>query len=350
MGHSFTLAIDAMGGDHGPKATIAGAAMCLREKPDATFLIYGHKAQVEPVLARHPHLKEKSTFIHCEDVISGDEKPSTALRRGKNSSMTRAIYAVAEGKADAVVSSGNTGALMAIAKLALRTLPEIRRPAIASVFPTKQGETIMLDLGANTICDSDNLVQFAILGAVFAKLVKGLSEPTVGLLNVGTEEMKGHDQVRVASEILRDTDFPGRYYGYIEGNDIPKGTTDVVVTDGFTGNVALKVAEGTSDLISYFLKSALKSSPLAALGGLFAWGALKKARKRMDPRFYNGGMFLGLNGICVKSHGSSDAYGFSRALHVASELVVHSYNEKVAHEIAIQNERSYGSGSEVSEF
>ena len=160
-------------------------------------------------------------------MIAGDEKPSTALRRGKDSSMTRAIYAVAEGKADAVVSSGNTGALMAIAKLALRTLPEIRRPAIASVFPTKQGETIMLDLGANTVCDSDNLVQFAILGAVFAKLVKGLSEPTVGLLNVGTEEMKGHDQVRVASEILKDTDFPGRYYGYIEGNDIPEHPVEI---------------------------------------------------------------------------------------------------------------------------
>ena len=350
MGNSFTLAIDAMGGDHGPKATIAGAALCLKDNPEARFLIFGRRSEVEHLIDRHPKLKEHSQFIHCEDVISGDEKPSSALRRGKNSSMSQAINAVAEGRADAVVSSGNTGALMAIAKLALRTLPEIRRPAIASVFPTKKGETIMLDLGANTLCDSDNLVQFAILGAVFAKLVKGLSEPTVGLLNVGTEEMKGHDQVRVASEILKDTIFPGRYYGYIEGNDIPKGTTDVVVTDGFTGNVALKVAEGTSDLVSYFLKDALKSSPLAALGGLLSWGALKKAKKRMDPRFYNGGMFLGLNGICVKSHGSSDAYGFSRALLVASELVIQGYNEKVAHEIALQNERSMGSASDASEF
>jgi glycerol-3-phosphate acyltransferase PlsX len=347
MTRSCTLAIDAMGGDLGPKATVAGAAMCLKEHAHLKFLIFGREKDIMPFLSAHPELKKVSEIIHTDSVVASSDKPSQALRTGRSSSMWMAIEAVAEGRADAIISSGNTGALMAMAKLCLRSLPEIRRPAIASVFPTKKGETIMLDLGANTVCDSDNLVQFALLGSIFARLVKNIPRPTVGLLNVGTEEMKGNDQVRVAGEILRDMNFPGLYYGYIEGTDIPAGTTDVVVTDGFTGNVALKVAEGTSELIGHFVKDAFRSSLMAFLGGLFAWGAMKKLKQRVDPRFYNGGMFLGLNGICVKSHGSSDAYGFSRALKVAADLVDNDYNMKVAAEIKAQQERETLSASPV---
>lgn len=325
-----------MGGDHGPKATIAGAALCHKNNPGPQFIFYGNRDEIEAQLKQHSSLMGVSQIVHTDQIISGTDKPSQVLRKGKNSSMGLAIDAVAQGVADAVVSSGNTGALMAMAKISLKTLPEIRRPAIASVFPTLRGETIMLDLGANTVCDSDNLVQFAMLGAIFAKVVKGIPKPTVGLLNVGSEDMKGHDQVRVAGEILRNLDFPGLYYGNIEGNDIPRGTTDVVVTDGFTGNVALKVAEGTSELIGHLVKDAFKSSPFAMLGALFAGGALKRMKKRVDPKFYNGGMFLGLNGICIKSHGSSDAYGFSRALIVAADLVMNDYNTRVAQEIDAQ--------------
>ena len=336
---TITLAIDAMGGDHGVKATVAGASLCLKQRKHDRFLFFGNKDDIDKAMTRFPALRAVSEIIHTDHVISGDEKPSVALRQGKESSMRLAINAVADGRAQAVISSGNTGALMAMSKMVLKTLPEIRRPAIASVFPTKRGETVMLDLGANSVCDSDNLVQFAILGAVFSKIIKGHKRPSVGLLNVGTEEIKGPDHIRVAGEKLRMSEFPGVYYGNIEGNDIPRGTTDVVVTDGFTGNVALKVAEGTSELVSQFVKDAFKSSFLAALGALFAGAAFKKMKKKMDPRFYNGGMFLGLNGICVKSHGSSDAYGFSRALLVATDLASNNYNQRVAEELEMLRER-----------
>ncbi len=334
-----TLAIDAMGGDHGTNATISGAALCLKQRPDTLFLLFGERTKIEQVMAHFPQLKQASQIIHTDKMISNEEKPSVALRQGKNSSMRLAINAVSEGRADAVISSGNTGALMAMSKMVLKTLPEIRRPAIASVFPTKKGETIMLDLGANSVCDSDNLVQFAILGSVFAKVIKNQNAPTVGLLNVGSEDMKGPDHIRVAAEMLRQIEFPGTFHGYIEGNDIPRGTTDVVVTDGFTGNVALKVAEGTSELISHFIRDAFKSSFLSMIGALFAGAAMKKLKKRLDPRFYNGGMFLGLNGICVKSHGSSDDYGFSRALIVAADLAANNYNQRVAAELDALSER-----------
>ena len=339
---TITLAIDAMGGDQGVKATIAGAALCLKQRKQDKFLFFGDQGQIEKAMSRFPALRKVSEITHTDKVISGDDKPSVALRQGKDSSMRLAINAVADGKAQAVISSGNTGALMAMSKMVLKTLPEIRRPAIASVFPTRTGETVMLDLGANSVCDSDNLVQFAILGAVFSKIIKDHKRPTVGLLNVGSEDIKGPDHIRVAGEKLRMIEFPGIYYGNVEGNDIPRGTTDVVVTDGFTGNVALKVAEGTSELVGLFVKDAFKSSPLAAIGALFAGSAFKKLKKRVDPRFYNGGMFLGLNGICVKSHGSSDDYGFSRALLVASDLAANNYNKKVAEELQAIREREIG--------
>ncbi len=329
-----TIAIDAMGGDYGPSVTVPAAAQALREHAALRFEFYGDEAQIAPLMNKEPGLKAVSKIIHTDKVIASDEKPSAALRTGKTSSMRLAIDAVAGGSAQGVVSAGNTGALMAIAKLVLRCLPGIERPAIASVMPTMKGQTVVLDLGANIECDEHMLVQFAVLGAVYARAVKGIDNPTVGLLNVGTEDVKGNDQVRGAAAILSDVDFPGRFEGFVEGNDIPKGTVDVVVTDGFTGNVALKVAEGVGALTSQLLKESLMSTPFAMLGAVLARGALKRLKNRVDARTYNGGMFLGLDGICVKSHGGMDAYGFSRAILVAAHLIGNGYNERVAREIA----------------
>lgn len=323
-----------MGGDFGPQVVVPAAALALEALgPSASFLFCGDENKITPFLNEHPALKAVSQIRHTDQVIGNDEKPSAALRR-KDSSMRLAIDAVKEGAAQSIVSAGNTGALMATAKLVFRCLPGIERPAIASVLPTMKGDTVMLDLGANLECDAGMLVQFAVLGAVYARAVKGTENPTVGLLNVGSEDMKGPDQVREAAAILGQIDFPGEFTGFVEGDDIGKGKVHVVVTDGFTGNVALKVAEGVAALTGHFTKDAFLSSPIARLGALLASGALKKLKKRVDPRFYNGGMFLGLDGICVKSHGGMDAYGFSRAILVAANLVQQGYNKKVAHEIA----------------
>lgn len=333
MSPEQTIALDAMGGDFGPEAIVPAASLALAEVPGTHFIFFGDEKRIRPLLDRDSKLKAVSSIVHTDKVIAPDEKPSAALRTGKDSSMRLAIDAVKEGKAGSVVSGGNTGALMATAKIVLKTLPGINRPAIASVFPTLKGETVMLDLGANISCDAEILVQFAVLGAVYARVVRGIENPTVGLLNVGSEEMKGHDQLRAASSILSQVQFPGRYYGFIEGNDIPEGKVDVVVTDGFTGNVALKVAEGVGQLTRKYLREAINSSPLAMLGAFLARGALKRASRKMDPRTHNGGMFLGLAGICVKSHGSMDKYGFARAIIVAARLVNQGYNDRVAKEI-----------------
>jgi glycerol-3-phosphate acyltransferase PlsX len=244
-----------------------------------------------------------------------------------------AIDAVKEGEAGSVVSAGNTGALMAMSKMVFKCLPGINRPAIASVFPSVRGDVVMLDLGANVSCDASMLVQFAVLGAVYARTVRGKENPTIGLLNIGSEDMKGHNDLREAAEILSRPEFPENFQGFIEGNDITMGKVDVVVTDGFTGNVALKVAEGVGSMSEHFLKDAFRSSIIAKIGGLLAYGALKNMKKRIDHRAYNGGMFLGLNGICVKSHGNMNVYGFSRAILVAANLVEHGFNDRVADEI-----------------
>jgi glycerol-3-phosphate acyltransferase PlsX len=248
--------------------------------------------------------------------------------------MRLAIDAVADGRADGIVSAGNTGALMAMAKIALKMLPGIDRPAIASFFPTQRGESVMLDLGANIDCDADNLVQFALMGDAFARSVLGLTQPTIGLLNVGSEDLKGHEFVRAAATQLRAENSPVKFHGFIEGNDIAAGTVDVIVTDGFTGNVALKTAEGTARLFSEFLRAAFKHSLLARIGYLFAADALKKMRERMDPRRYNGAMFLGLNGIAVKSHGGADALGFANAIGVAVDMKLNGFVDQIRDEIA----------------
>ncbi|MCB9978909.1 MAG: phosphate acyltransferase PlsX [Rhodospirillales bacterium] len=330
---SLTLALDAMGGDNAPRAVVEGAALALSREPGLSFIFFGDSAQIEPILSAHPALARVSRIENTETQVESCEKPSAALRKKETSSMGRAIAAVRDGVASGVVSGGNTGALMAMAMFILRRLPGIDRPAIASVFPTMGRDTVVLDLGANTACDAENLVQFAVLGAVFSKIVRGVDTPDVGLLNVGTEDMKGREEIRAAAAILKNVPFPGRFSGHVEGNDIPKGSVDVVVTDGFTGNVALKLAEGMGRFSSHVLREALGSSWLAKAGALLAWPALRALKVRLDPRLYNGGPFLGVDGVCVKSHGGSDALGFSCAILVAAHMVENGFNARVAEEI-----------------
>tara|TARA_B100000676_G_C17851377_1_gene718289 strand:- start:159 stop:950 length:792 start_codon:yes stop_codon:yes gene_type:complete len=252
--------------------------------------------------------------------------------------MRLAINAVADGEAASVVSAGNTGALMAIAKFVLKTLPGIDRPAITAFYPTRNGEACMLDLGANLQCDAKNLVQFAVMGEVFARTVLGIGTPTIGLLNVGVEELKGHEEIREASAILRSTDLPGEFVGFVEGDDIAAGTVDVVVTDGFTGNVALKTAEGMIKLYAGFLKDAFQGSLIARLGYLLAKREITNLRARTDPRRYNGAMLLGLNGIVVKSHGGTDGFGFASAIEVAADMATHQFLQKITDDIDLLGE------------
>jgi glycerol-3-phosphate acyltransferase PlsX len=327
------IALDAMGGDYGPSVTVPAAARALKENSNIRFLIFGDQNAINEQLDQYGELKNNASVFHTDIVVSPTDKPSVALRNGKGSSMRLAIEAVKDGAADGVVSAGNTGALMAMSKLLLRCLPGINRPAIASSLPSREGKTVMLDLGANLECDAEILTQFAVLGAVYARVVQGIANPTVGLLNVGTEEMKGHEELRAAAAILSNVKFPGQYHGFIEGDDITKGTVDVIVTDGFTGNVALKTAEGVGKLTKFYLTDAFKSSPLAMLGYALSRGAIQKMKDQVDPRRYNGGMFLGLNGICVKSHGNSDILGTQNAIHVAADLVRNGFNKRVADEI-----------------
>jgi len=329
-----TIALDAMGGDHGVDSVIPGAALCLAEHPDLRFLLFGDRSAIANALKGHDSLRKASEIVHTDLSIKSDEKPSAALRASKGTSMRLAIEAVRDGKAQAIVSAGNTGALMALAKMVLKTVPGIHRPAIASLWPTDRGQSVMLDLGANVLVDAENLAQFAVLGSVFAKAHDpSLSVPTVGLLNVGTEDTKGPDHVRGAAEILSEVDFPGHYYGFVEGTDITKGIVDVIVCDGYAGNIALKTAEGVGKFFGDRLKASLKSGPLSMLGALIASASLKTFKNKVDPRLYNGGVFLGLNGLCVKSHGGCDPLAFSSAVKLSAELARHGYVETVTNDI-----------------
>ena len=334
MTDSVTIALDAMGGDRAPAMVLRGADLALERHPEARFLLFGNEAQIAPLLAKLPRLAAAASVHHTDEVVLDDAKPSVALRTGRRSSMRLAIDAVAAGRADGVVSAGNTGALMAMAKIVLKTLPGIDRPAIATLFPTRRGETVMLDLGANVECDAENLVQFALMGDVFARTVLGLTHPTVGLLNIGSEDLKGNEAVRAASARLRGGMTPIRYHGFVEGDDIAAGTVDVIVTDGFTGNVTLKAIEGVAKLFGESLRASFQYSLSARIGYLFARGALKKLAARLDPRRYNGAMFLGLAGIAVKSHGSTDAFGFANAIGVAVDLKVNGFLQKIGDELA----------------
>jgi glycerol-3-phosphate acyltransferase PlsX len=334
LSERVVIALDAMGGDRAPDMVLKGAGIALQRFPQVEYLVYGAESRIRPLLAKLPRLAARTRLQHTDEVVTGDAKPSVALRTGRRSSMRLAIDAVAEGQANCVVSAGNTGALMAMAMRVLKMLPGIDRPAMAQFFPTQRGESVMLDLGANVECDADNLVQFAFMGDVFARTVLGLLQPTVGLLNVGSEDLKGHDEVRAAAARLRGGNSPIRFHGFIEGDDIAAGTVDVIVTDGFTGNIAVKTAEGTARLFSEFLRNAFKHSLTGRLGYIFAATALKKVRERLDPRRYNGAVFLGLEGICVKSHGGSDALGFANAIGVAVDMRVNGFIDKISDGIA----------------
>ena len=334
MTERLTLSIDAMGGDNAPRMIVDGVDTAVDRLSHVRFLLYGDETLLQPLLDSHPHAAAVSEVRHTDDVISNDEKPGAALRGGANSSMRLAIDAVKSGEAAGVISAGNTGALMAMAKFVLKTLPGIDRPAIATYYPTQRRESVMLDLGANVECDADNLVQFAVMGEVFARNVLGLENPSIGILNVGAEGLKGNEAVKKAAETLQESSLPIKFYGFIEGDDIGAGTVDVVVTDGFTGNVALKTAEGTVSLFSELLKQSLSATPMARIGAFFARNALRQFKMSIDPRRYNGAMFLGLNGICIKSHGGTDGVGFANAIHVAVELILNSFNDCIKEDYA----------------
>lgn len=328
MSTRFTVSLDAMGGDDAPRIVVDGVRIARERFTDVDFLLFGDEQRLTPLLER-AKIADAVQVRHTEGVVRNDDKPSQVLRSGRDTSMWQAVEAVAKGEAAAVVSAGNTGALMAVSKFVLRTLPGIDRPAIASFFPTERSETVMLDLGANVDCNANNLVEFAVMGEVFGRAVLGLERPTIGLLNIGSEDVKGNDTLREAAEILRNSELPIHFHGFVEGNDIGAGTVDVVVTDGFTGNVALKTLEGTAKLYGHFLREAFSSSWMAKLAYLLARPAIKKVRLRADPRRYNGAMFLGLNGIAVKSHGGTDALGFANAIGVAVDLVANGFSERI---------------------
>jgi glycerol-3-phosphate acyltransferase PlsX len=329
-----TIALDAMGGDHGPDVVIPAAAIALVRHPDMQFLLVGDTARIEPVLAAHPALAAKARIIHTDVAVTMDAKPSQALRKGRyRSSMWLALEAVKDGRADAVVSAGNTGALMAMAKFCLKTIQGVDRPAIAAIWPTVEAECIVLDVGANVGADARQLVEFALMGAAMARALFGLDKPSVGLLNIGVEEIKGLDQIREAASVLKEAPLPIRYHGFVEGDDVGQGVVDVVVTDGYTGNIALKTAEGTAKQIGQYMRAAMGRSLLARLGAVLAQGAFRALKEKLDPRQLNGGIFLGLNGIVVKSHGGTDATGFASAIDTAYDMASTGVVKRLASDV-----------------
>lgn len=340
MSARVRLAVDAMGGDQAPRMVLRGAHIARKRDPNLEFVFYGREPEIKPQLDKLKRLRPGASIVHCEEVVSDSAKPSVALRSARDTSMRRAVEAVRDEQAHGCVSAGNTGALMAISKILLKTLPDIDRPAIASFFPTLRGESVMLDLGANVQCDAQNLVDFAIMGNVFARSILGVVDPVTGLINIGAEERKGHEALWHARDTLGTIALPGRFHGFIEGDDIAKGAVDVIVTDGFTGNVALKAAEGTAKLVSVYLQRTFKSSIFAQIGYLFARRAMHKLRKRTDPRRYNGAIFLGLNGVTVKSHGGTDALGFANALGLAGEMIRKDFVARTREELADINKNA----------
>ncbi len=337
MARELVVSIDAMGGDAGPGIVISALQRVAQRHPDTKFLLAGDEAVLSALLAKAPRLKDRVILRHAPDRVAMEDKPSHVLRRGRETSMWRAIEAVKNGEAQVAVSAGNTGALMGLSMFQLGIIDGISRPAIAAIWPTLRGQTVVLDCGANVSATVEQLVDFAVMGEAFAHAIFGLEKPSVGLLNVGTEEQKGNDEVRGAAEKLRAAAGAGlamAFHGFIEGNDIAEGTVDVVVTDGFTGNIALKTAEGTAKLVGQFLRRSLKRSLLGQIGAFIASGALGVLRRRLDPRAANGGIFLGLKGVVVKSHGGTDAIGFASAVDMAISVVRADINSRIVAERA----------------
>jgi glycerol-3-phosphate acyltransferase PlsX len=321
-----------MGGDYGAPVVVAGAAIALDRHPDTEFVMVGDRAAIEALLVERPALKAASRVMHTDVAVKMDDKPSQALRHGRwKSSMWVAIDAVKKGDADVAVSAGNTGALMAMAKFHLKTMAGIGRPAIAALWPTLRGESIVLDVGATIGADAKHLVDLAVMGGAMARVLFDLERPTIGLLNIGVEEVKGLEEVREAGHLLRQAARPDLdYVGFVEGDDIGKGTVDVVVTEGFAGNIALKTAEGTAKQLGEYLRNAMSRTLSARIGYLFARHAFAAVRDKMDPRKVNGGVFLGLNGVVIKSHGATDPEGFAAAVDLGYDMVRYELRGRIA--------------------
>jgi phosphate acyltransferase len=331
MPQKVRIALDAMGGDVGAPVVIPGAAISLTRHPDTEFLLFGDRTVIDAQLARHPALKAVSSVIHTDVAVSMHDKPSQALRRGrKTSSMWLAIDAVKKGEADVAVSAGNTGALVAMARFCLRMLNGIDRPALAAIWPTMRGDSVVLDLGATIGGDAHHLMALAVMGGAMASVLLNLERPSVGFLNIGVEEMKGHEEIREAAELLREMNLPQlNYTGFVEGDGIGRGDADVIVAEGFSGNIALKAAEGTARQINEFLRAAISRRWLSMIGYLLAKPAFRALRDKLDPNKSNGSVLLGLNGIVVKSHGGTDADGFAYAVDVGYEMARYDLLNKI---------------------
>lgn len=332
LSDNLVIAIDAMGGDNSPRVVIEGLVEASLKNPDVRFLVYGDEGRVAPLLNKYPHLKAKCELRHSPEVVRNEDKPSQVIRN-RNTSMYMAIDAVRRGEAKAIVSAGNTGALMAISKLSLKTIQKIHRPAIVTIMPSIDGRYVMLDLGANTECDALNLAEFALMGNIVAQHALGIDHPRVGLLNIGSEDMKGKEEIKQAAQIIKNSRMKMDFVGFVEPHDLPFGKADVVVADGFTGNIALKSIEGSAKLIMTKIKNAFKSSPLALLALPLLLGVKLKIKKSLDPRLYNGAMFVGLNGLSVKSHGGTDALGYSVAVGNAIRMVRQDFVATIRNEL-----------------
>ncbi len=349
----IVISVDAMGGDRGPVAVVAGMADSAARHPELDFIVHGDGEELERLISRRKGLAGRCEIRAAEGVVSMDDKPSQVMRNGKGTSMWSAIEAVRAGDAAAAVSCGNTGALMALSMLRLRKLPGVNRPAIACLWPSRNpgGFNIMLDVGADIRADERDLMQYALMGASYARNGLGIARPRIGLLNVGTEEFKGRPELKLAGDLIEASaprgDFD--YVGFVEGGDIPSARVDVIVTDGFTGNVALKTGEGTATLIREFLREAFRATPLSRIAALLAMTSLRRLARRIDPRRVNGGVFLGLNGTVVKSHGSADATGVSAAIGLALRLAKSGFSQKLAARVASANQAAEDAAGETGE-
>ncbi|MEM1163342.1 MAG: phosphate acyltransferase PlsX [Pseudomonadota bacterium] len=354
MSGETIISVDAMGGDKGPAPIIAGLARSARKDPSLQFLLHGDDEQLAKLLRRRRVLRERVDVRHTTNVVPMDIKPSRALRTGRDSSMWKALQSVADGEAKIAFSAGNTGAIVALAMLVLRRAPGVQRPAIAVHWPAEnaEGHNVVLDMGADIRADADTLLQYSIMGAEYSRLAMGLAKPRVGLLNIGSEDMKGRQDLREAKDLLEGFVTEGNagfeFLGFVEGNDITTDSVDVIVTDGFTGNIAMKASEGTAALIRKAMKDAFTHSILSRFGALFALGSFNRLRKRIDPRRVNGGVFLGLNGGVVKSHGGADALGHSSAIHLAAKMALDDFPARVAARLANLNSRSASQAHEAT--
>lgn len=351
MTSTITISIDVMGGDVGAAMVIPGLDVALTRHPDIRFILFGDETIITELLGQYPRVLKVSETRHTDVAITMDQKPSQALRKGRRvSSMWRAIDVVKTGEAQVCVSAGNTGALMAMARFCLRTMSSIERPAIAAIWPTLRGESIVLDVGATMGADAQQLVDFAVMGGAMARALFEIEKPSIGLLNIGVEEVKGVEEVREAGSMLRESDLPMiAYHGFVEGDDLGRGTVDVVVTEGFAGNIALKTAEGTARQIAGYLRDAMSRTLMARIGYFFARSAFRLLREKMDPRKVNGGVFLGLNGVVIKSHGGTDAEGFAAAVDLGYNMAKNDLLEKINMDLTLYHRSRSDSGNASGE-